>query len=283
MHSPVRSKSKITILLCDDHAMVREGTRRLLEAEPDMEVVGEASDGLEAIEMAAKLSPQVVAMDVSMPRMNGVEATKRVKEANPSTYVLALTAYDDFQYVTRLLENGASGYILKSARSDELIAAIRATALGESILDQKIAKEVFSRIARRSPQERPQEETHEGRQGSPTEELAPPQSVETHAETSTTPSQSAKLTAETSGRSASTRDDDPWALTAKEKSVLVLAARGLSNKEIASVQQVSPRTIQSHLASVFLKLGVASRTEAVITALKRGIIREKDIEVTSGE
>jgi NarL family two-component system response regulator LiaR len=271
MPSPARSKNRITVLLCDDHAMVREGTRRLLEAEPDMEVVGEASDGIEAVEMAMKLSPQVVAMDVSMPRMNGVEATKRVKEANPSTYVLALTAYDDFQYVTRLLENGASGYILKSARSDELIAAIRATALGESILDQKVAKEVFSRIARRSPQERA-----EG------VDPSQPQGTEPGAEASAMSSESAKATKEAS-RSTSIRDNNPCALTAKERSVLVLAARGLSNKEIAQAQKVSPRTIQSHLASVFVKLGVASRTEAVITALKKGIISEKDIEVTSGE
>lgn len=242
--------------------MVREGTRKLLEAEPDMEVVGEASDGLEAVEMVRQLSPQVVAMDVSMPRMNGVEATKKVKEVCPSTYVLALTAYDDFQYVIRLLENGASGYILKSARSDELIAAIRATALGESILDQKIAREVFSRIARRGP--------HEG--------------VEMPVERATmTTGSKPPLARSRSDAPSQTKSDGPDALTAKEKEVLTLAARGLSNKEIAQAQRVSPRTVQSHLASVFLKLGVASRTEAVVTALKRGILTATDIEVARGE
>jgi DNA-binding NarL/FixJ family response regulator len=244
--------------------MVREGTRKLLEAEPDMEVVGEASDGLEAVEMVRQLSPQVVAMDVSMPRMNGVEATKKVKEVSPSTYVLALTAYDDFQYVTRLLENGASGYILKSARSDELIAAIRATALGESILDQKIAKEVFSRIARRRPHERAE---------------MPAESAKTTTGAESTQAQSH----DGKPSPTKTRSDGPDALTAKEREVLAFAARGLSNKEIAQAQRVSPRTVQSHLASVFLKLGVASRTEAVVTALKKGILKEKDIEVISGE
>ena len=266
MPSKGPSKGKIRVLLCDDHALVREGTRRLLEGEPDIEVVGEASDGLEAIEMAAKLSPQVVAMDVSMPRMNGIEATKRVKEANPSVCILALTAYDDFQYVTRLLENGASGYILKSARSEELIAAIRATALGESVLDQKIAKEVFSRIARRGPQGSSQESTQSS------DEARVPVSQRPLAEPAT------------SGAGAtSTRDGDPSVLTVKERTVLALAARGLSNKEIAQELRVSPRTVQSHLASVFLKLDVASRTEAVITALKKGIIKEKDLEVTPCE
>lgn len=114
-----------------------------------MEVVGEASDGLEAIEMAVALLPDVVAMDVSMPRLNGIDATKKIKESCPSVNVLALTAYDDLAYVMSLLESGASGYLLKSARADELVAAIRAAALGESILDSRVAKEVFARLAKR--------------------------------------------------------------------------------------------------------------------------------------
>ncbi len=220
MRSPGRSSNKITVLLCDDHAMVREGTRRLLEAEHDIAVVGEASDGFEAIEMVGKLSPMVVAMDVSMPKMGGIEATKRIKEQYPQTYILALTAYDDPQYVSSLLENGASGYILKSARSGELMAAIRATALGESVLDSKIIQGVFSRIAR--------------------DRVKPAQ--------------------------------NPSILTARETLALTLTSRGLSNKEIAAEMGVSPRTVQSHLASVFAKLNVASRTEAVMEGLRLGII-----------
>ncbi len=249
MLSPEK-KSKITVLLCDDHAMVREGTRRLLEAEADIEVVGEASDGLEAIEMAQKLSPQVVAMDVSMPRMNGIEATRRVKETCPSARVLVLTAYDDFQYVARLLQNGASGYILKSAKSEELIAAIRATALGESVLDSKVARDVFSRVARRTAEKR-------GSRSSEPETLSPPET---------------KLR----------KPPQIHGLTARETLVLEFLSRGLSNKEIAVELGVSPRTIQSHLASVFSKLGVASRTEAVVTALKLGLICKSDIGVIPG-
>jgi len=228
MPSAERKRNKIKVVLCDDHAIVREGTRRLLEEEPDIEVVAEASDGVQAIEMVKKFSPHVVAMDVSMPRMNGIEATKKIKEISPKTFVLALTAYDDFAYVSRLLENGASGYILKSARSEELIQAIRAAALGESVLDPVVAKEIFARIARHIPKDTPE-----------------------------------------------------ILLTEKECVVLKFAAKGLSNKEIAFELGVSPRTIQSHLASIFSKLGVNSRTQAVIFALKKGFIKQDDIGVTS--
>lgn len=236
MPSLMRS-GKIRVLLCDDHAMVREGTRRILEGEPDIEVVGEAEDGFQAIRMVQELVPDVVAMDVSMPRMNGIEATKCIKEMRPETFVLALTAYDDFQYVSRLLENGASGYMLKSSRSEELIAAIRATALGDSVLDAGVARELFARLARRTP-------------------------GQTHPEASR-------------GTSGGPEAQEPAArtpLTGQELRVLQLASRGLANKEIASHLEVSPRTVQSHLSSVFLKLGVSSRTEAVVTALRTGLI-----------
>ncbi len=234
------SRNRIRVLLCDDHAVVREGTRRLLEEEPDMEVVGEASDGLEAIEMVPKLSPHVVAMDVSMPRMNGIDATRRIKQQCPEVQVLALTAYDDFAYVTNLLEAGASGYLLKSARSEELITAIRATALGESVLDSRVAREVFSRLAKR---------------GAPVAPAAPASDANPH---------------------------DFEKLTAKETQVLRLCAAGLSNKEIAQQMDLSPRTVQTHLAAVFSKMGVSSRTEAVIKALRCGILAEADLRGQDG-
>lgn len=248
---PERRPSKIRVLLCDDHAVVREGTRRLLEEEPDIEVVGEASDGLEAIEKARELSPHVVAMDISMPRMNGIEATKQIKSQNPSIQVLALTAYDDFAYVAGLLENGASGYILKSARADQLVTAIRATASGDSVLDQNVAREVFSRIARR---------------GAADETGLAPDSGSSRKTVKSTASQRME-----------------WeALTAKETEVLRLASKGLSNKQIAFDMRVSPRTVQTHLASIFSKLGVSSRTEAVVTALKAGILSEDDVGGSCG-
>lgn len=259
MPSRKQIKSKIRVLLCDDHALVREGTRRLLEEEPDIEVVGEASDGFEAVEMAKKLSPDVIAMDVSMPRMNGIEATRKIKEQFPGISILALTAYDDFAYVSRLIENGASGYILKSVRSEALIQAIKATALGECILDSDIAREVFARIARRS-------EYQHGCQFEPQDEV-------------TVSSVAKQETVTTDGFEPTGQVSSQRFLTKRETAILKYAARGLSNKEIAFELDVSPRTIQSHLSSVFDKLGVASRTQAVVAGLKKGIINKDDIEV----
>lgn len=202
----------ITVLLVDDHALVREGTRELLEREPDIKVVGEAADGEEAVRLAASLSPKVVTMDVSMPGMNGIEATARIKRACPHVAVLALTAYDDDPYVFALLDAGADGYLLKSARGSELVSAIRAVARGETVLDAAITAKVVKRALR------------------------------------------------------------PEALSHREIEVLKLAARGLGNKEIASRLGISVRTVQAHLYNIFGKLGVASRTQAVIKAARKGLI-----------
>jgi NarL family two-component system response regulator LiaR len=275
---PERQPSKIRVLICDDHAVVREGTRRLLEEEPDIEVVGEASDGLEAIEKAGELSPHVVAMDISMPRMNGIEATRHIKEKNPSIQVLALTAYDDFAYVARLLENGATGYILKSARADELVTAIRATASGDSVLDQGVAREVFSRIARRGNLEEPGM-AGTAQTGSRPSVITPPEEECESPDGGVRPEDRRHHAAgaRLSERPAAHPKMDRDALTAKETEVLRFVSRGLSNKEIASRMRVSPRTVQAHLASVFSKLGVASRTEAVVSALKSGLLSRDDV------
>lgn len=137
---------KIRILIADDHAVVREGTRRILEQEPDMEVVGEAGDGEEAVNLATSLKPDVAIMDISMPKMDGIEATRLIKAACPSISVLALSAYDDDQFVFSLLEAGAAGYLLKSVRSRELLDAIRAVYSGESVLHPSIARKVLNRF-----------------------------------------------------------------------------------------------------------------------------------------
>jgi len=137
---------KIKVILADDHVVVREGTRQLLEREADIEVVGEAGDGEEATDLAARLCPDVVLMDIAMPRLNGIEATRRIKGLRPSTAVLILTAYDDDQYITALLEAGAAGYLLKNVRGHELIEAIRAVHGGESVLSPSVARKVLNRF-----------------------------------------------------------------------------------------------------------------------------------------
>jgi DNA-binding NarL/FixJ family response regulator len=212
--------NRISVILADDHALVREGTRSLLEAEPDIEVVGEASDGEEAVELVGKLRPQVVLMDIAMPRINGIEATKQIKAKHPATAVLILTAYDNDQYIVALLDAGAAGYLLKNVKGRDLVNAVRAVCAGESVLDPVVAKKVFARLA--SP-------------GKPSAAHAQAQE-----------------------------------LSEREMEVLRLAARGMSNREIADKLHLSRRTVQAHLANIFLKMDVGSRTEAVLEALRRG-------------
>ncbi len=216
----------IRVLLADDHIMVREGTRRILEREPDLEVVGEAGDGRETIDLVTETHPDVVVMDISMPVMNGIEATKGIKRLLPQTAVLVLTAYDDDEYVFAILEAGAAGYLLKNARGSELIDAVRRIAAGETVLHAPIAQKVLRRVTYRN---------HE------------------------------------------TQVD---ALTEREHEVLTLAAKGLSNREIAAQLIVSPRTVQAHMANIFGKLQVGSRTEAVMTALRRGLISLGEVDAS---
>jgi two-component system, NarL family, response regulator LiaR len=211
---------KIRILLAEDHKVVREGTRRLLESQSDFEVVGEASDGVEAVELAKKLKPEIIIMDVSMPRLNGIEATKQIKVLYPNMAILVLTGYDDDEYVFALLEAGAAGYLLKESSGEELIYAIRQVMTGEPVLHPKIMKKVLNRLR------------------TPAEEVLPQ-----------TPSE---------------------VLSDREMEVLRLAAKGMSNMEIADSLTLSVRTVQTHLRSIFNKLGVGSRSEAIVYGLKKG-------------
>jgi len=215
----------IRILLADDHIMVREGTRKILEREPDLKVVAEAGDGREMIALAEQERPDVLIVDISMPVMNGIEATRVVKRALPQAAVLVLTAYDDDQYVFAILDAGAAGYLLKNIRSSELIDAVRKVHEGESVLHPSIARKVLRRVTRANAQE----------------------------------------TAEVE------------ALSERELAVLRLAARGLSNREIADKLVLSPRTVQAHMANIFGKLRVGSRTEAVMSGLRRGWLTLEDI------
>ena len=207
--------------------MVREGTRRILEQERDMEVVGEAGDGEEAVNLATSLKPDVAIMDISMPKMDGIEATRRIKVVCPSINVLILSAYDDDQFIFSLLEAGAAGYLLKSIRSHELLDAVRAVHSGESVLHPSIARKVLNRFVSASGKP-------EGK--------------------------------EPSGM-----------LSDREMEVLKLAAKGLSNQDIAEKLCLSIRTVQGHLGHIFNKLQVGSRTEAVVRALKEGWVTLDDV------
>ncbi|MCL7451708.1 MAG: response regulator transcription factor [Anaerolineae bacterium] len=213
---------RIRILLADDHALVREGTRELLERESDLEVVAEASDGQETVALAVQACPDVALVDIAMPKLNGIEATRKIKELCPSTAVLILTAYDDDQYVFALLEAGAAGYLLKNVRGRNLVEAVRAVHAGESVLHPVIARKVIDHFTRSADK---------------------PQGL-----------------------------DEPQPLTERELDVLKLAAKGMSNRDIAHHLDLSTRTIQAHLSAIFGKLDAGSRTEAVVRALREGWI-----------
>ncbi|MDO8615255.1 MAG: response regulator transcription factor [Dehalococcoidia bacterium] len=138
---------KIRVIIADDHAVVREGTRHILEQEEDIQVVGEARDGAEAVALAETLKPDVAIVDISMPVMGGIEATKRIKASRPGTAVLILTSYDDDRYVFALLAAGAAGYLLKDVASEEVVRAVRSVHAGEPVLHPAIARKVLARFA----------------------------------------------------------------------------------------------------------------------------------------
>ena len=211
----------IRVVLADDHAVVRKGIREFLEEEGDIAVVAEAGDGEQAMALVAAHQPDVAVLDIQMPGLSGIEVTRRIKAQFPDVRVLVLTAYDDDPYIFALLQAGASGYILKTADSSELVRAVRAVHRGESALDPAVAQKVVQQL--------------------------------------------------TSGRPLGT-GTTVEALTDREVEVLRLAAKGLTNKAIGQRLAISDRTVQGHLANIYGKLNVNSRTEAVTEALKQGWI-----------
>lgn len=227
------STDKIKIIVADDHTVFREGTRKILEEEPDMEVIAEAYDGEEAVRLATELKPDIVLMDIAMPKLDGIDATRQIKHACPDVNVLILSAHDDDQFVFKLLQAGAAGYLLKTVHTQELISGVRAVHQGESVLHPTIARKVLSRIAM------------------------------------------------TSGKSPSALISGD--LTEREIGLLKLMTRGLTNKEIAGELGLSIRTVQGHVAQIFNKMGVSSRTEAVVRGLQKGYITMEDVSQVAPE
>ncbi|HUE20989.1 MAG TPA: response regulator transcription factor [Bryobacteraceae bacterium] len=210
-------RDKIHILLADDHAVVRQGFKMILAAQPDMEIVGEAGNGREALDLASQLQPDVIVMDVAMPELNGIEATRRVADVSPRSRVLALSMHKDSVYVREILRAGARGYLLKDSVSSDLLAAVRAIARGEGYLSPGVSDAVLNDYRRHVT-------------------------------------------------------DPIDLLTSREREVLQMIAEGKTNKDIATVLNLSVYTVDAHRGRIMEKLNVHSVTDLVRFAVRCGLV-----------
>jgi DNA-binding NarL/FixJ family response regulator len=212
------------VLVVDDQELVRAGFVKLLETEPGVRVVGQAADGADAVEAVTRVKPDVVLMDVRMPRMDGIEATRRICARDEAPRVLILTTFDLDEYVFDALKAGASGFLLKDAPPEELLVALRVVAAGDALLAPAITRRLIAEFARM-----------------PTPRADGP----------------AELTE----------------LTAREREILRLLARGSSNAEIAAELVIGESTVKTHVGNILLKLGLRDRVQAVVLAYESGLVR----------
>ena len=208
---------RIRILLADDHAVVRQGFKMILAAQPDMEIVGEAGNGREALDLAGQLQPDVIVMDVAMPELNGIEATRRIADLSPRSRVLALSMHKDSVYVREILRAGARGYLLKDSISSDLLAAVRAIARGEGYLSPGVSDAVLNDYRRHVT-------------------------------------------------------DPIDLLSSREREVLQMIAEGKTNKEIATVLNLSVYTVDAHRGRIMEKLNLHSVTDLVRFAVRAGLV-----------
>jgi DNA-binding NarL/FixJ family response regulator len=214
----------IRVLLCDDQALVREGLRAILGTAPQLEVVGVAADGASAVELARKLQPDLVLMDLNMPGMTGIQATRLIREELPHVKVLALTTYDADEWVFDAIRAGAAGYLLKDASREELITAIEGTVAGRTYVDPTVAGKVLAQVA------------------------------------------------QTPGAPGARNPALAASLNTRERDILRLITRGMTNAEIAHTLFLSEGTVRNHLSAIFEKLGVTDRTQAAVIALRHGLV-----------
>jgi DNA-binding NarL/FixJ family response regulator len=219
----------IRILICDDQAIVCEGLQAILSTAQDIEIVGTANDGAQAVEMIAVAQPDVILMDLKMPVMNGVQATRLIHERHPQVRMLVLTTYDADEWVFDAIRSGASGYLLKDTPRERLIEAIQDTAAGKTPVDPNVAGKLFAQVA----------------QGT-----APPDT---------------------------TIAED---LSEREREVLGLLARGMTNTEIAKRLYLSEGTVRNYVSAILAKLDVPDRTQAAVLALRYGLVSLTDLDAT---
>ena len=211
----------IKVLICDDQEIVCEGLKHILEADSEIKVVGVAHNGLEALDVAAETQPDLVLMDLKMPAMNGIQATRKLRELYPKMHILILTTYTDDEWLFNAIRSGASGYLLKDRPRKELIDAIKGTAAGDAYIDPSVARKVLENVNQ------------------------PPEMRKAKIKISLSP---------------------------RESEILHLLSMGLSNSDIAQRLFLSEGTVRNYMSDLFSKLDVSDRTQAVIVALRSGLV-----------
>lgn len=238
------TEPRIRVLLVDDQQLVRGGFGMLIGSQPDLEVVGEAGDGRRAVELLETLAADVVLMDVRMPDMNGIEATRRILARNDAPRVIVLTTFDLDEYVLDAIRAGASGFLLKDAEPEELLRAVRAVHRGDAVISPTMTRRLLHHVG---PMLAGEQRAAEGADACPAEPAGPPPMPEALAEMER-------------------------ALTAREREVLELIAQGMSNAEIAAELYLSEATVKTHVARVLQKTASRDRVQAVVFAFEAGIV-----------
>jgi DNA-binding NarL/FixJ family response regulator len=248
-----RDDSEIRVLLVDDQDLLRSGIRIILESEPGIVVVGEARDGTSALERIGQVSPDVVCLDVQMPGMDGLTATRLIAALEHPPAVLVLTTFDRDDYLFEALEGGASGFLLKNSTPEQLVEAVQVVARGDALLSPDVTRRVIERFAQR----------HAGARAAAASAAGPDGTG-----SGPTGSDAAAAAAAQASAVAAARVAD---LTARERDVLGYVARGLSNAEIAAELFLGEATVKTHVSKVLQKLGVRDRIQAVVFAYEHGI------------
>jgi DNA-binding NarL/FixJ family response regulator len=254
------------ILIADDHALVREGLRTMLSGEDGIEVIAEANDGRQALTLCRELGPDLVLMDVRMPVMDGLEATRKIKQEMPKTSVMMVTMHENPDYLFEAVKAGAAGYVLKDASGERLLSAVRRTLEGESPLNQELAMRLLVRLARESSG------SGERNEGGSRERSRKAPEAESREEGEPLSAHSDARLAGSIGSGPSREVEQIEILTPREVEVLRLLSQGQTNPQIAQNLLVSRGTVKIHVQHIISKLGVSDRTQAAVRAIESGIL-----------